>query len=75
MENDGYFYRGSSRLITRGKDFDSLYADTGISQTELKAPMSTGKVKFKEAIEQMGDDEMASIREFDRSRSGGFVNG
>jgi hypothetical protein len=42
---------------------------------ELEAPNSTDKIKFKAAIEQIGDDEMSDIRAFDRSRSGGFVNG
>jgi hypothetical protein len=67
-------YYEARTTIRRGKDFDALWADSGPG-AEVAAPNSTDKVKFKEAIEQIGPDEMSEIRAFDRSRSGGFVNG
>jgi hypothetical protein len=73
MENDTRYFR-NDRMISRGEDFSDLWADSG-DPVKIKAPMNTSKVKFKAAIEQMGDDEMSDIRGFDRSRSGGFVNG
>jgi hypothetical protein len=73
MENDTRYFR-NDRLISRGKDFDALWADTG-DPVSVKPPMNTSKVKFRPAIEQIGDDELAEIRAFDRNRSGGFVNG
>ena len=67
-------YYEHRQLIRRGEDFADLYADTG-PRAEEEVPNNTSKVKFETAIEQMGDDEMSEIRGFDRSRSGGFVNG
>jgi hypothetical protein len=71
---DKEMYYERRQLIRRGEDFDELYADSG-PRAEEDAPNNTSKVKFDAAIEQMGDDEMSEIRGFDRSRSGGFVNG
>lgn len=73
MDNGGYYEH--RQLIRRGADFDELWADSG-SGAEVDAPNNTSQVKFKAAIEQMGADELAEIRAFDRSRtSGGYVNG
>lgn len=71
-ENEGYYEH--RQLIRRGEDFDTLYADTCGSIVE-EPPNSTRKVKFNAAIDQMGDEELSGIRAFDRSRSGGYVNG
>jgi len=70
--DEGYYEH--RQLIRRGEGFADLYADTGDS-AEVKAPNSTSKVKFNAAIEQIGDEELSDIRAFDRSRSGGYVNG
>jgi hypothetical protein len=72
MANEQYYEH--RQLIRRGEDFADLYADT-CARAEEDAPNNTSKVKFDTAIEQIGDDEMSEIRGFDRSRSGGFVNG
>lgn len=73
MDNESYYEH--RQLIRRGADFDELWADSGPG-VEVGAPNNTSKVKFKAAIEQMGADELAEIRAFDRSRtSGGYVNG
>ena len=73
MAQESYYEH--RQLIRRGEDFDELYADTG-ADAEVEAPNNTKAVKFKAAIEQMGADELAEIRAFDRSRtSGGYVNG
>ena len=71
-DEEGYYER--RQLIRRSEDFADLYADT-CARVEEDAPNNTSKVKFDTAIEQIGDDEMSEIRGFDRSRSGGFVNG
>lgn len=67
-------YYEKRTTISRGKDFDALWADTG-DGAAAEAPRNTSKVKFKTAIDQIGNDELSEIREFDRSRSGGYVNG
>jgi hypothetical protein len=72
MASEAYYEKRTT--IRRSADFDALWADSGPG-VELEAPNSTDKIKFKAAIEQIGDDEMSDIRAFDRSRSGGFVNG
>jgi hypothetical protein len=60
-------------IIHKTDGFTKLYADTGIP--EAKAPRHRDTVKFKIAIEQFDDDDLAAIREYDRARSGGMVNG
>ena len=67
-------YYEHRQLIRRGEDFAELYADTA-PRADEEAPNNTSKVKFDTAIDQIGDEEMSEIRGFDRSRSGGFVNG
>jgi hypothetical protein len=59
--------------IHRFPGFAELYEDTGIP--EAKAPRSKENVKFRTAIEQFDDDDLRAIREYDRARSGGIVNG
>lgn len=72
MAQESYYEH--RQQIRRGEDFAELYADTGPG-AEVEAPKNTSKVKFKAAIEQIGNDELSEIREYDRSRSGGYVNG
>jgi len=70
MANDIH-YR-SPVFITRIPGFAELYADSGTP--EVEAPKSKQNIKFKEAVDQMDDIDLAAIREYDRARSGGITN-
>ena len=70
MADDSYT---PHRLIRKVDGFDELYADTGIP--EAKAPRHRNMVKFRVAVEQFDDADLAAIREYDRAKYGGFVNG
>lgn len=60
-------------VIRKIDGFAELYADTGIP--EATPPRHRDMLKFREAVEQFDDDDLSAIREYDRARSGGYVNG
>ena len=70
MADEGY---APHRLIRKIDGFADLYADTGIPETN--APRHRDKMKFRVAVEQFDDADLAAIREYDRAKYGGFVNG
>lgn len=61
------------KQIPRGPEFDDLYADSGTPPAE--APRHRSKLKFRTAVEQFDDIDLQAIREYDRAKYGGFVNG
>lgn len=58
-------------IITRFPGFTDLYADSGVPEPE--APKSKENLKFRAAVDQMDDLDLAAIREYDRARYGGIV--
>ena len=68
--NDRYDWPSQIRKVD---GFADLYADTGIP--EAKAPRNRDTVKFRVAVEQFDDEDLAAIREYDRAKYGGFVGG
>lgn len=66
-------YSESPVIIQRFSGFAELYADSGVP--EVEAPKSKKDVKFKTAIDQMDDLDLAAVREYDRARYGGIING
>lgn len=59
-------------IIRKFPGFWDLYADSGVAAVE--APRARERVKFKTAIDQMGDQDLENIRKYDRQRSGGYLN-
>jgi hypothetical protein len=68
--NERYDWPAQIRKI---EGFADLYSDTSIPAA--KAPRHRSMLNFKVAVEQFDDNDMQAIREYDRAKYGGFVNG
>lgn len=73
MSLDEDVHYGTRVRIRRVAGFADLYADTGVPVPE--APRTTEKKKFRTAVVEMDDWTLRAVREYDRNRSGGIVNG